>query len=115
MKVCKRGHEKPPGDCQVCKRERHAAWREKNRDRWREIVRKAERKHRGMTDVPAEPGLETPCEVCGRPTKPFADHDHATSKFRGWVCSRCNLGLGFVETPGWLVSAQAYLARRTTP
>lgn len=23
-----------------------------------------------------------------------ADHDHQTEKFRGWICQKCNLGLG---------------------
>jgi hypothetical protein len=23
-----------------------------------------------------------------------ADHDHLTNKFRGWLCHKCNLGLG---------------------
>ncbi len=23
-----------------------------------------------------------------------ADHDHQTNKFRGWLCHKCNLGLG---------------------
>jgi len=46
------------------------------------------------------------CPICLRneeeakghnPTKKgvgCADHDHKTNKFRGWLCHKCNLGLG---------------------
>lgn len=35
--------------------------------------------------------------------------DHATGQFRGWVCPRCNTGLGYVEQPDWLAQARDYL------
>lgn len=42
------------------------------------------------------------CEVCGVFGRDFKkglcyDHDHKTGKFRGWLCTRCNLALGMVK------------------
>lgn len=37
------------------------------------------------------------CEVCGAIGTICFDHDHATGKFRGWICNRCNLVLGLVK------------------
>lgn len=35
------------------------------------------------------------CECCGEiPLKWCLDHDHETNEFRGWICERCNTGLG---------------------
>lgn len=34
------------------------------------------------------------CECCGRVEKLLVDHDHKTGNFRGWICKRCNLGIG---------------------
>lgn len=34
------------------------------------------------------------CEVCGANEKIVYDHDHATGKFRGWICFSCNTSLG---------------------
>lgn len=47
-------------------------------------------------------------------TKPRAawvlDHDHATGKFRGYLCQNCNSGLGkFKDNPITLLKAVEYL------
>jgi hypothetical protein len=53
------------------------------------------------------------CECCGGPPgkKPLVcDHDHQTGAFRGWLCNRCNLGIGqFGDTVEGLMRAVAYL------
>ena len=39
-----------------------------------------------------------------------ADHNHETGKFRGWICHKCNLGLGnFADDISRLVLAIQYL------
>jgi hypothetical protein len=42
------------------------------------------------------------CECCGTPFLRFkngacVDHNHITSKFRGWLCSPCNTALGHAK------------------
>lgn len=39
------------------------------------------------------------------------DHCHRTNIARGILCHRCNSMVGWLEKPGWLDSALAYLAR----
>lgn len=35
------------------------------------------------------------CECCGKvPEKWCLDHDHQTHEFRGWICDKCNTGIG---------------------
>lgn len=64
----------------------------------------------------AQDGL---CAVCreperrrnadGSPQPLSVDHDHATGVVRGLLCARCNAVLGWIETPGRLPAALAYL------
>jgi hypothetical protein len=88
----------------------NARWAAKNPEHMRELQnswrRRAQRsgyakkyyrekicpKRYGFTAPPAPPH----CEACGIPfTKtPHIDHDHATGKFRGWLCHHCNHALG---------------------
>lgn len=43
------------------------------------------------------------CEICGekeedtKGTRLAIDHDHVTGKFRGFICNRCNSGIGFLR------------------
>lgn len=56
------------------------------------------------------------CEVCGGRTKHslHLDHDHATGKFRGWLCHNCNSALGHVkDNVETLIKLAAYLERMT--
>ena len=69
--------------------------------------------------APAKPGKLTNAQQAALvkydgalPATPSADHCHRTGQFRGWVCRRCNTGLGYVEQEGWLVQARDYLRAR---
>ena len=56
--------------------------------------------------------LDGCCELCGKPSKLHADHDHETDKFRGWLCFQCNTGLEKLgDTVAGLRAALAYLTR----
>lgn len=63
------------------------------------------------------------CECCGKIPKIDAktgkiqslrlDHDHDTEKFRGWICDRCNSGIGKLgDNIEGLVKALNYLLSR---
>lgn len=51
------------------------------------------------------------CAVCSSPLteNSVIDHDHATGQVRGVLCTSCNSGLGWLEKPGWVEAARAYL------
>jgi len=37
------------------------------------------------------------CEICDNKGKICFDHNHNTGKFRGWICSNCNMALGLIK------------------
>jgi hypothetical protein len=55
------------------------------------------------------------CEICdgdGGNRGLFFDHDHATGRFRGWLCHHCNAAIGHLgDDPARLRSAAAYVER----
>jgi hypothetical protein len=53
-------------------------------------------KKHGRPNPPyAETGI---CECCSKPTKRSMDldHDHDSGEFRGWLCTKCNRGIGYL-------------------
>lgn len=56
------------------------------------------------------------CDNCDEPRPPkkplHYDHDHKTGQFRGWLCTRCNTGLGLLgDTIETVERALNYLKR----
>lgn len=53
------------------------------------------------------------CAICGsvdpNGRRLAVDHDHKTGKVRGLLCSRCNLGAGFIEDDVFVSKALFYL------
>lgn len=65
--------------------------------------------------IPTRPSPEF-CELCGRLQMALLalDHDHATGKFRGWLCHQCNTGIGKLgDSIAGLKRALRYLGRNT--
>lgn len=61
------------------------------------------------------------CAICGT-TKPgksgrfHYDHDHTTGEFRGFLCARCNLGIGYFQDRSELLrAAAAYVLSHRVP
>jgi hypothetical protein len=70
-------------------------------------------------DLPLEPA-DGKCEVCGNVAKLVADHDHVlealgfpgSETFRGWLCYRCNNGIGLLgDNVAGLMLRVAYLQK----
>lgn len=82
------------------------------RARQNESANRSHRKVLGIVPTRTAPVI---CECCGREQigkSLAADHDHANGRFRGWLCSSCNLGLGKLgDTLDGVERARAYLLR----
>lgn len=91
-------------------RKRYYADVEKSRAR----VRADNWKRAGIRPTTPRPKV---CECCAAPPNGkgtlHADHDHTTGAFRGWLCFKCNSGIGNLgdNAPG-VRRALAYLRRR---
>lgn len=130
---CKYGHVRlARGRCKECLRLRRKRDRVKRsesaHDRYREYQRQyvsrrkarepewrinSRRRHNGLP-APTRTSAGA-CECCGRLRKVSdrrlaLDHNHATGEFRGWLCTRCNAGIGLLgDSFSGVLQAVAYL------
>ena len=131
-KPCSKGHiadRHLTGTCVVCARDavkrwelrnpgeqarRSAKWQRDNPERARAKNLAWRRKKDGLPEATRPAPLN--CECCGcvlhGGAQMHLDHCHKTGKFRGWLCNRCNRGLGyFDDCIAGLERAIAYLKR----
>ena len=52
----------------------------------------------GLTVAEYQELMSQPCGICGSDKVEALDHCHDTNRVRGGLCTRCNVGLGVVET-----------------
>ena len=111
-------HKRP--EYAVAAKARATEWNKVNKERRKQITAKSRAKDNSATlrskwrklgiDIASLPEKSAKCQLCGSQDRICLDHDHATKKFRGWLCNACNLGLGyFKDSPMLLNKAAAYL------
>lgn len=81
-----------------------------------QLERAANRRRRyGVTQEAFDAALvaqDGKCQICRAPNPSCVDHDHATGRFRGLLCSPCNAGLGLLrDDPERILAAIRYLER----
>jgi hypothetical protein len=81
--------------------------------------RQSERTRLGIQDAPRDTGVGKFCGICKiiLTARRYAlDHDHQTGAIRGWLCVRCNTGIGsFGDNPELLRAAALYIEKHQSP
>jgi hypothetical protein len=116
-------------NCRTCDRDRHKAWRSKNREHMRQYDRKRWKTTDRWDDhIRRKYGLSPEdyvvmllaqdgrCAICrtnepgGNSERFHVDHIHGTTTIRGLLCSRCNRMIGLGEdSPDLLEAAIGYI------
>lgn len=119
--ICGSKDRYPSRACRPCQKKRNQASAERAKvdpqhmAKLREYAKRGDRKIHGRpTPTHPDPGY---CEACGSLTPGgmggfHEDHDHFTGLFRGWLCMKCNRGIGYLaDTIDGVKKALAYLER----
>lgn len=91
---------------------KHSLYKDRLDTRCKDCIKKHSTIRRELKkNAPPRPEL---CECCNKiPIKWVLDHDHKTNKFRGWICDRCNTGLGKLgDDLEGLIKAVKYLNKQ---
>jgi hypothetical protein len=91
---------------------RHIHYKDKLDSRCRACVQEHTKVRNELhKNAPSKPEF---CECCGRvPQKWVLDHNHLTNEFRGWLCDRCNTGIGKLgDNIDGIVKALNYLLEK---
>jgi hypothetical protein len=106
--------------CIHCEKEKPLCEFQSDRGSWHPLCIKC---HRRMGKVNAKvrktaPPMPLLCDCCGKSAKDrprgklCMDHDHDTEQFRGWICDRCNIGIGKLgDSIEGVMNALRYLQR----
>ena len=115
---CSKDKAIPKKKCFYCEVEKSLSEFSEDRGRHKIYCRKCNRKilkttYKLRKSAPKQPKH---CECCLTPKKEcqngrlVLDHDHETEEFRGWLCIRCNIGLGkFGDNVDGILMALNYL------
>lgn len=87
---------------------RNNVWRHANPDKVRQYrkdwyqrhkltIRRRARLKSGCFNPPGDAFKIAICPICDREKRCVYDHCHSTGKHRGWLCTSCNLHLGWYE------------------
>jgi hypothetical protein len=94
-------------------REYNRRWHKNTSAKMPERAKMWARKTKGQPEPPRPPGAN--CECCGVAfvtLLPCLDHCHETGVFRGWICRKCNSGIGLLgDTLEAARKAVAYLEK----
>lgn len=88
---------------------RHSLYKDKLDTRCKKCVKQHSKVRSKLhKKAPDKPSV---CECCKEnPIKWVLDHDHSDDCFRGWICDRCNTGIGKLgDTLDGVIKAVNYL------
>lgn len=118
--ACIRGHLSERyvrgGNCVECNKEKARRATKENQGKNRLRVLQGSHRRRGYPQPTYAAGAH--CEICQTAFSdgknvPHLDHCHETNQFRGWLCGKCNRGLGLLgDTLQSVRAAYEYLERK---